>query len=391
MSQITTLTDTKSLAELCERIAKHSYVTVDTEFLRESTYWPILCLIQVASEEEAVLIDPQAEGLDLAPFFKLMEDESVVKIFHSARQDLEIILKLGDIIPKPLFDTQIAAMVCGYGDSISYDNLVQRICNVQIDKSSRFTDWSHRPLTDKQQSYALADVTYLRDIYKSLSASLVEANRSEWLTEEMSILESRGTYIVEPQDAWKRLKMRARKPIELAVTKEIASWREAEAKARDQPRGRIIKDDAIYELASQQPENVQALARMRALPKGFERSKFAEPLIDAVKRAKSIPKDELPSVPRPPRRPEGSSAVVELLKVLLKLVCEEHGVASKIIANVDDLEKIAESDTADVAALKGWRRELFGEAALNVKAGKLGFALSPKKKVVLVPIAEEQI
>lgn len=389
MSQITTLTDTKSLAELCERLAKHPFVTVDTEFLRESTYWPILCLIQVASDEEAVLIDPQAEGMDLAPFFKLMEDETVVKIFHSARQDLEIILKLGDIIPKPLFDTQIAAMVCGYGDSISYDNLVQRICNVQIDKSSRFTDWSQRPLTDKQQSYALADVTYLRDVYKSLSASLVEANRSEWLKEEMTILESRGTYIVEPQDAWKRLKMRARKPIELAVTKEVAAWREAEAKSRNQPRGRIIKDDAIYEIASQQPENTQALARMRALPKGFDRSKFAEPLIDAVKRAKAIPKDDLPKVPRPPRRPEGSSAVVELLKVLLKLVCEEHGVASKIIANVDDLEKIAESDVADVAALKGWRRELFGEAALNVKAGKLGFALSPKKKVVLVPIAAE--
>lgn len=391
MSQITTLTDTKSLAELCERLAKHPFVTVDTEFLRESTYWPILCLIQVASDEEAVLIDPQAEGIDLTPFFKLMADESVVKIFHSARQDLEIILKLGDIIPMPLFDTQIAAMVCGYGDSISYDNLVQRICNVQIDKSSRFTDWSQRPLTDKQQSYALADVTYLRDIYKSLSASLVEANRSDWLKEEMSILESRGTYIVEPQDAWKRLKMRARKPIELAVTKEVAAWREAEAKSRNQPRGRIIKDDAIYEIASQQPENTQALARMRALPKGFDRSKFAEPLIEAVKRAKAIPKNDLPKVPRPPRRPEGSSAVVELLKVLLKLVCEEHGVASKIIANVDDLEKIAESDVADVAALKGWRRELFGEAALNVKAGKLGFALSPKKKVVLVSISDETL
>ncbi|MEP0520777.1 MAG: ribonuclease D [Hyphomicrobiales bacterium] len=388
---MTTLTDTQSLAELCERLAKHPFVTVDTEFLRESTYWPILCLIQVASDDEAVLIDPQAEGLDLAPFFKLMADENVVKVFHSARQDLEIILKLGEIIPKPLFDTQVAAMVCGYGDSISYDNLVQRICNVQIDKSSRFTDWSRRPLTEKQQSYALADVTYLRDIYKSLSASLDKANRSEWLTEEMRILESRGTYIVEPQDAWKRLKMRARKPIELAVTKEVASWREAEAKARNQPRGRIIKDDAIYEIASQQPENTQALGRMRALPKGFDRSKFAEPLIEAVKRAKAIPKDELPKVPRPPRRPEGSSAVVELLKVLLKLVCEEHGVASKIIANVDDLEKIAESDAADVAALKGWRRELFGNAALNVKAGKLGFALSARKKVILVPIADETL
>ena len=389
MSDIITVTDTKTLADMCARLAQHSFVTVDTEFLRESTYWPILCLIQVASNDEAALIDPMADGLDLAPFFELMADRNVVKVFHSARQDLEIILKLGDLIPAPLFDTQIAAMVCGFGDSISYDHLVQKICNVQIDKSSRFTDWSQRPLTAKQQTYALADVTHLRDIYKSLAANLEQQNRTEWLTEEMAILESRGTYIVEPQDAWKRLKMRARKPIELAVTKELAAWREAEAKSRNQPRGRIIKDDAIYELASQQPENVQALARMRALPKGFDRSKFADSVIAAVKRAKSIPKEDLPTVPRPPRRPEGASAVVELLKVLLKLVCEQHGVASKIIANVDDLEKIADSDTADVAALKGWRRELFGEAALQVKEGKLGFALSQRKKVILVPIETE--
>lgn len=386
MSDIITVTDTKTLADMCARLAQHPFVTVDTEFLRESTYWPILCLIQVASDDEAALIDPMADGLDMAPFFELMADTSVVKVFHSARQDLEIILKLGDLIPAPLFDSQIAAMVCGYGDSISYDHLVQKICTVQIDKSSRFTDWSQRPLSDKQQTYALADVTHLRDIYKSLKAQLEQQNRTEWLTEEMAILESRGTYIVEPQDAWKRLKMRARKPIELAVTKELAAWREAEAKSRNQPRGRIIKDDAIYELASQQPENVQALARMRALPKGFDRSKFADAVIAAVKRAKSIPSDQLPAVPRPPRRPEGASAVVELLKVLLKLVCEQHGVASKIIANVDDLEKIADSDTADVAALTGWRRELFGEAALQVKAGRLGFALSERKKVILVPI-----
>lgn len=388
MSEITTLTDTKALADMCARLARHPYVTVDTEFLRESTYWPILCLIQVASEDEAALIDPLAEGLDLTPFFDLMADRNVVKVFHSARQDLEIILKLGDIIPAPLFDTQIAAMVCGYGDSISYDHLVQKICNVQIDKSSRFTDWSRRPLSEKQQAYALADVTHLRDIYKSLKSRLEQQKRSGWLDEEMSILESRGTYIVEPKDAWKRLKMRARKPIELAITRELAAWREAEAKARDLPRGRIIKDDAIYELASQQPESTQALGRMRALPRGFDRSKFADAVIAAIKRAKSTPRDQLPAVPRPARRAQGSSAVVELLKVLLKLVCEEHGVASKIIANVDDLEKIADSDTADVAALSGWRRELFGEAALQVKAGKLGFALSKRKKVVLVPLGE---
>lgn len=386
MSDIITVTDTKALADMCARLAQHSFVTVDTEFLRESTYWPILCLIQVASDDEAALIDPMADGLDLTPFFELMADRNVVKVFHSARQDLEIILKLGDLIPAPLFDTQVAAMVCGFGDSISYDHLVQKICNVQIDKSSRFTDWSHRPLSEKQQHYALADVTHLRDIYRSLKASLDKQERSDWLDEEMAVLESRGTYIVQPEDAWKRLKMRARKPIELAVTKELAAWREAEAKSRNQPRGRIIKDDAIYELASQQPDNVQALSRMRALPKGFDRSKFADSVIAAVKRAKSIPKDQLPAVPRPARRPEGSSAVVELLKVLLKLVCEQHGVASKIIANMDDLDKIANSDQADVAALKGWRRELFGEAALQVKAGKLGFALSERKKVILVPI-----
>ncbi len=388
MQEITTITDTQALSEFCKRLATHPFVTVDTEFLRESTYWPILCLIQVASDDEAALIDPMADGIDLTPFFELMANTSVVKVFHSARQDLEIILKLGNLIPMPLFDSQIAAMVCGYGDSISYDHLVQKICKVQIDKSSRFTDWSRRPLTDKQKSYALADVTHLREIYKSLNKQLNDAERHLWLSDEMTILESRSTYIVEPENAWKRLKMRARKPIELAVTQELAAWRESEAKSRNQPRGRIIKDDAIYEIASQQPDKIEMLGRMRALPKGFDRSKFAPQVIDAVKRAKAIPREKLPTIPKPVRRPEGSSAVVELLKVLLKLVCEEHKVASKIIATVDDLDKIAESDAADVAALKGWRRELFGEAALKVKAGKLGFALSPNKKVVLVPIGD---
>ncbi|PCJ91288.1 MAG: ribonuclease D [Hyphomicrobiales bacterium] len=385
---MTTITDTQALSDLCERLATNDFVTVDTEFLRESTYWPILCLIQVASDDEAALIDPMADGIDLAPFFKLMADTGVIKVFHSARQDLEIILKLGDIIPEPLFDSQIAAMVCGYGDSISYDHLVQKICRVQIDKSSRFTDWSRRPLTDKQQAYALADVTHLRDIYKSLDKQLEDAGRRQWLSDEMTILESRSTYVVEPENAWKRLKMRARKPIELAITQAIAGWRETEAKSRNQPRGRIIKDDAIYELASQQPDKIEMLGRMRALPRGFDRSKFAPQLIEVIKQAKAIPHEELPKIPKPARRPEGSSAVVELLKVLLKLVCEEHKVASKIIATVDDLDKIAESDAADVAALKGWRRELFGDAALQVKAGKLGFALSPQKKVVLVPIGD---
>ncbi|MEP1883050.1 MAG: ribonuclease D, partial [Roseibium sp.] len=285
------ITNTTELANACERLAAHDYVTVDTEFLRETTFWPKLCVIQMAGPDMAFIVDALADGLDLEPFFALMRDESVTKVFHAARQDIEIVFKLGGLIPAPLFDTQVAAMVCGFGDSISYDQLIYKVTGARIDKSSRFTDWARRPLTQKQLDYALADVTHLRDAYQFLKANLAEQNRSHWVEDEMKILTSEGTYHTEPANAWQRLKMRVRKPIELAVMMEVAAWRESEAQGRDVPRSRVLKDDAIYEVAAQQPQTAEALGRLRTIPRGFERSKSADEILKAVKRAMAIPRD----------------------------------------------------------------------------------------------------
>ncbi|ACP24731.1 ribonuclease D [Sinorhizobium fredii NGR234] len=371
---------TAELEAACQELALSSYITIDTEFLRETTFWPELCLIQMAGPDTAVIVDPMAPGIDLAPFFALMANADVVKVFHAARQDIEIIHHLGNLIPHPLFDTQVAAMVCGFGDSVSYDQLVSRIKNVQIDKSSRFTDWSRRPLTDKQLDYALADVTHLRDVYHYLKAELEREGRSSWLAEEMAILESRETYDLHPENAWQRLKMRVRKPIELAVLQKIAAWREREARARNVPRGRIIKDDAIYEIAQQQPKDAEALGRLRTIPKGWERSSAGAAIVEAVSEALAIPKTDLPRLPRQNHTPEGAAAAGEMLKVLLKLISEKEGVAAKIIASSDDLDRIAaEGEKADVAALKGWRRELFGEMALKLINGEVALRFVGKK------------
>lgn len=371
---------TADLEAACQQLALSNYITIDTEFLRETTFWPELCLIQMASPDLAVIVDPMAKGIDLAPFFALMANPDVVKVFHAARQDIEIIYHLGNLIPHPIFDTQVAAMVCGFGDSVSYDQLVNRVTGTQIDKSSRFTDWSRRPLTDKQLDYALADVTHLRDIYKYLTAELEREGRSLWLTEEMAILEARDTYDLHPDDAWQRLKMRVKKPIELAVLKTVAAWREREARARNVPRGRILKDDAIYEVAQQQPKDAEALARLRTIPKGWERSSAGTAVIEAVNEALAIPKADLPKLPRQNHTPEGAAAAGEMLKVLLKLIAEKQGVAAKIIANSDDLDRIAaEGEKADVGALKGWRRELFGETALKLINGHVALRFVDKK------------
>ncbi len=371
---------TAELEAACQELARSSYITIDTEFLRETTFWPELCLIQMASPDTAVIVDPMAPGIDLAAFFALMANPDVVKVFHAARQDIEIIHHLGNLIPHPLFDTQVAAMVCGFGDSVSYDQLVSRIKNVQIDKSSRFTDWSRRPLTDKQLEYAFADVTHLRDIYHYLKAELEREGRSSWLAEEMAILESRETYDLHPENAWQRLKMRVRKPVELAVLQKIAAWREREARARNVPRGRIIKDDAIYEIAQQQPKDAEALGRLRTVPKGWERSSAGAAIVEAVTEALAIPKAELPRLPRQNHTPEGAAAAGEMLKVLLKLISEKEGVAAKIIASSDDLDRIAaEGEKADVAALKGWRRELFGDMALKLINGEVALRFVGKK------------
>lgn len=363
---------TAELKAACDIFAKSDFVTVDTEFLRESTFWPQLCLIQIASPDHEALIDPLAKGLDLKPFFDLMTDASVVKVFHAARQDLEIIHHLGGIIPHPLFDTQVAAMVCGFGDSVSYDQLVQKITGKHIDKSSRFTDWSHRPLSQKQLDYALADVTHLRDIYASLKAELEREGRAHWLEDEMAVLETPETYDLHPDDAWTRMKMRVRKPSELAVLMKVTAWREREARNRDVPRGRILKDDAIYEIAQQQPRDAEALGKLRTVPRGWERSASGAAIVAAVNEALAIPKEELPKIAKPYQPNEGTQSAVELLKVLLKLTAEREGVAAKIIANTDDLEKIAsEGEKADVQAMHGWRKELFGDRALKLIDGQL--------------------
>jgi len=371
---------TAALEEACAKLAQSDFITIDTEFLRETTFWPELCLIQMASPDLEVLVDPLAKGLDLKPFFALMANPAVTKVFHAARQDIEIVYHLGNLVPHPIFDTQVAAMVCGFGDSVSYDQLVSRIKGVQIDKSSRFTDWSRRPLSDKQLEYALADVTHLRDVYLALKEKLESAGRSLWLTEEMAVLESRDTYDLHPDDAWKRLKMRVKKPMELAVLQKVAAWREREARARNVPRSRILKDDTIYEIAQQQPADAEALARLRTIPKGWERSQSGAALLEAVGEALAIPKADLPRLPRQNHVPEGAAAASEMLKVLLKIVAEKQGVAAKIIANSDDLEKIAvDGENADVAALSGWRRDLFGETALNLISGKVALRFIDKK------------
>jgi ribonuclease D len=376
------ITTTKKLTEACARLAKHPFVTVDTEFQRETTYYPKLCVAQMASSEEALVVDALAEDIDLSPFFGLMADEEVIKVFHAARQDIEICWHEAEMIPAPLVDTQVAAMVLGYGDSISYDQLVQRITGDSLDKSYRFTDWTRRPLSDAQLAYAVSDVTHLRDVYLKLAADLEERGRTEWMREEMSVLTSPDTYRLEPEHAWERLKTRVRKPKELAVLMEVAAWREREAQTRDVPRGRVLKDDVVGDIAVQAPSTMERLASLRSLPRGFERSKWGEAILAAVARGLDRDPKTLPNLLRP-RPVANGQATVELLKVLLRMTSERHGVAAKVIATVDDLDRIAADDKADVPALSGWRRELFGEKALALKHGRLALAIE-KNRVVAV-------
>ena len=310
----------------------------------------------------------------LSPFYALMADEKVMKVFHAARQDIEIVWHAAKLIPHPIFDTQVAAMVLGYGDSISYDQLVQRITGDALDKSHRFTDWTRRPLSDAQLAYAISDVTHLRDVYQALVEDLERRGRADWVEDEMSVLTSPDTYRMEPDNAWQRLKTRVRKPKELAVLIEVAAWREREAQARDVPRSRVLKDEVIADIAVHAPTTIEKLKHLRSLPKGFERSRWGEAIVAAVERGLAR---DLKTLPLPPRAPQAANggAVVELLKVLLRMISERHHVAAKVIATVDDLERIAASDEADVPALTGWRRELFGDKALALKHGKLALAI----------------
>jgi ribonuclease D len=376
------ITTTKKLADACARMARHPFVTVDTEFLRESTYYPQLCVAQMASIDEAVVIDALASGIDFTAFFALMADPNVVKVFHAARQDIEICWHEAGIIPSPIVDTQVAAMVLGYGDSISYDQLVQRVTGDNLDKSHRFTDWTRRPLSEAQLTYAVSDVTHLRDVYLTLCADLEKRGRSDWMREEMKVLTSPETYRFEPEHAWERLKTRVRKPKELAVLIEVAAWREREAQERDVPRGRVLKDDVIGDIAVQAPTTTERLAGLRSLPKGFERSKWGEAIVEAVRLGLARDPKTLPRLERP-KPPINGQATVELLKVLLRMTAERHGVAAKVIATVDDLDRIAADDTADVPALSGWRRELFGNKALALKHGRLLLAIEKGRVVAL--------
>jgi ribonuclease D len=382
------ITSTAGLAEACARLAASPFVTVDTEFMRETTYYPKLCLIQMAAPGEGVLIDPLAPGLDLDPFLALMANEAVTKVFHSARQDLEIIWNIGELIPAPLFDTQIAAMVCGYGDSVSYEQLVNDLAKQRVDKSSRFTDWSRRPLSEAQLEYALSDVTHLVTVYEALSADLARTGRSEWLADEMVILTSPDTYRADPERAWMRLAGRMRKPREIAILLEVAAWREREAQTRDVPRNRVLKDEAVIDVAVSGPRSIEALGRLRSIPSGFERSRTGADILAAVERGLERDPKTVPAVPRSRGRGNGAGAVTELLKVLLKAVAESEGVAPKIIASVDDLEAIAEDSAADIQTLKGWRRTVFGEQALALKSGALGLSITDGRVVVRAIVTE---
>ena len=379
MSLITTSQD---LAAVCARLARHPFITVDTEFLRETTFWPKLCVIQLASDDEAVAVDALAEGLDMSPVYELMANEAIVKVFHAARQDIEIVWNLAKMIPAPLFDTQVAAMVCGFGDQVSYGELVQAVCKIPVDKSSRFTDWSRRPLSEAQITYALADVTHLRDVYRSLRARLEKTDRTSWLADEMQTLTSVSTYEQHPDNAWERLRNRARKPRDLAVLMEIAAWREREAQSRDVPRSRILKDDIMIEIALAAPRTADLLGQLRSFPRGMERSRSGADILAAVERGLARDPKTLPRIERE-RRGNGGGATVELLKVLLRQVSERHGVAAKMIATVDDLEAIASDNRAKVAAMSGWRRELFGSKALELKHGRLALTVEEGKVVTL--------
>jgi ribonuclease D len=370
------ITTTESLSDLCRTLAGERFITVDTEFMREATYWPDLCLIQLAGAEAHGLIDPLAPGLDLGPFFELMNNATVLKVFHAARQDIEIIVHRAGIVPHPVFDTQIAAMVCGFGDQVGYEAIVRRLAKAQIDKSSRFTDWSRRPLSEKQLAYALSDVTHLRIVYEKLKSELDRTGREPWLAEEMDILTNPATYRTEPEDAWRRIKVRLKNKKQLAVLLATAAWREREAREKNVPRSRILKDDALGEIAIQMPQTREAMVQLRALPRGFVQSRVGEAIMKAVKEGLEMDPARLPHFDN---GRDGSSdqaqAAAEILKLALKVVCEREGLAPKLVASTSDIEAVAEDDNADVPLLHGWRRELFGNLALAIKRGEatIGF------------------
>ena len=374
---MTLIADSEALAAFCARLAS-PYITVDTEFMRDRTYYPQLCLVQIAGSDEAAAIDALAPGLDLAPLIALMDRRDILKVFHAGRQDVEIFYLLSGRVPAPMFDTQIAAMVCGFGESVGYDTLVAKLTGAHIDKSSRFTDWSLRPLTERQTKYAISDVTHLRTVYEKLSHRLERSGRAAWLEEEMAVLADPATYSTAPEEAWLRLKPRSTSGRFLVVLKALAAWRETEAQRRNLPRNRVLRDEALTEIAAHHPANADELARTRGLSRGFAEGRMGEAILATVAQALALPEAEWPAPPPRVELPRDMGAVVELLKVLLKMQCDVHNVAAKLVASSADIELIAADDDAAVRALRGWRREVFGEAALKLKRGEVALGLEGK-------------
>jgi ribonuclease D len=365
------ITTTEELSDLCQRLSQHDFVAVDTEFIREQTFWPKLCLIQLAGPGLEAIVDPLSPGIDLAPFYALMANERVVKVFHAARQDLEIVWTQARLIPNPVFDTQVAAMVCGFGESVSYVSLVKQVTGRDLDKTSRFTDWARRPLSDKQLVYAVGDVTHLREIYARLKAELEATGRHRWLDEEMAELINPATYETHPEDAWRRLKLRVKNRKGLAVLIELAAWRDRMAQTLDVPRNRVLRDEALYDIASHAPTETAQLSQLRSLSEGFARSGRAKEIVETVKRGLARDPKTLPPIRQGTGLSPEKTATVELLRVLLKACAARNKVAPRLIADTDDLERLAAEEEPDVPALKGWRLELFGAEAQRLKRGEV--------------------
>ncbi|QQR68795.1 MAG: ribonuclease D [Alphaproteobacteria bacterium] len=376
---MTILTTTDELAAFCRSLAGTEYVTVDTEFMRDRTYWPKLCLVQLGGPNGAVAVDPLAAGIDLAPLFAVMDDPSILKVFHAARQDVEIFYHLTGRIPAPLFDTQVAAMVCGFGEQVSYEALASRLADARLDKASRFTDWAQRPLTERQVIYALSDVTHLRVVYEYMRRHLDQTGRESWLVEELAVLTQPATYQNNPRESWQRLKVRGGDGKFRAVLQELAAWREEEAQRVDIPRGRVLRDESLLEIAHHAPDSVEALSRTRGVSAGFAEGKHGTALLDAVRRALARPSADWPPALEGSARhgvSERAAATVELLRVLLRMVSEEEGVASRLVASAHDLDMIAmDGEKAQTPVLHGWRHQIFGEQALALRRGDLALAI----------------
>lgn len=386
---MTLISDTPELAAFCERIAKSGFITVDTEFMRERTYWPKLCVIQLAGAEEAAAIDALAEGIDLGPVFELMENPQLLKVFHAGRQDLEIFYHLTGKLPRPIFDTQIAAMVCGFGDAAGYETLVSKLTRARLDKASRFTDWSARPLTERQIAYALDDVTYLRKIYEKLQKKLAQNGRAEWLAEEIGTLTSPETYDPNPEEVFRRIKTRSASPRYLAVLREIAAWRELEAQRLDLPRNHVLRDESMVEIAHHMPTTPADLARTRGVGRRLAEGPAGAALLAALARGKAVAEKDCPQPLNRPLMPNGLGPVTDLLKVLLKMKAEESGAAQRLVASSDDLDLIAAfGEEATVPALHGWRREVFGDDALKLRRGEIALAVKGRRLAV-IPVEPE--